>query len=153
VHRGAKPKCEICHPAFGIFMIQQCLPTIERESGTGKCGKFWQISNQPDPKRREGQSSDHRKGWLHKAKEVSEKGFKSEVRARDCGVNARIGQGAGLLRQDDLRRLLGGSGTQENQLELLVLSLGRLYQTLPSGSFTPKISRLEKTRGERFCNS
>jgi hypothetical protein len=39
---------------------------------------------------------------------------------------------------------LAGSGTQENQLEVLVLSLERLYQTVPDGGREQLLVRLRE---------
>ena len=39
---------------------------------------------------------------------------------------------------------LAGSGTQENQLEVLVLSLERLYQTLPDDGRQKLLNRLQE---------
>jgi hypothetical protein len=39
---------------------------------------------------------------------------------------------------------LAGSATQENQSEVLVLSLERLYKTLPDGSRNELLNRLKK---------
>jgi hypothetical protein len=110
---------------------------------------------------------------LHKAKELPKEGFKNEVGRYLMGketepheiiyfklyksqlpvVEQALETVALMLGSDKARGyclemicadFLAGSGTQENQLEVLVLSLERLYQTLPDDGREQMLSRLQE---------
>jgi hypothetical protein len=111
--------------------------------------------------------------WLHKAKELPKEGFKNEVERYLTGketepheiiyfklyksqlpvVEQALETVALMLGSDKARGyclemicadFLAGSGTQENQLEVLVLSLERLYQTLPEDGRQQLVTRLRE---------
>jgi hypothetical protein len=110
---------------------------------------------------------------LHAAKELSKEGFKTEVERYLTGketepweiiyfklfksqlpvVEQALETVALMLGSDKSRGyclemicadFLAGSSTQENQLEVLVLSLERLYQTLPDEGQEKLLNRLSQ---------
>jgi hypothetical protein len=69
---------------------------------------------------------------------------RSGTGARNGSSDARIGQITQLLSGDDLRGLSGGAATEENQSEVLVLSLERLYKILPNEGRDQLLARLKE---------
>jgi hypothetical protein len=111
--------------------------------------------------------------WLHRAKELPKEGFKTEVERYLTGketepweiiyfklyksqipvVEQALDTAALMLGSDKARGyclemmcadFLAGSATQENQYEVLVLSLERLYQTLPDDRRNELLNRLRE---------
>jgi hypothetical protein len=109
--------------------------------------------------------------WLHRAKELPKEGFKTEVERYLTGketepweiiyfklyksqlpvVEQALETTALMLGSDKSRGyclemicadFLAGSATQENQSEVLVLSLERLYQTLPDDGRRQLVKRI-----------
>ncbi len=110
--------------------------------------------------------------WLHKAKKLPKEGFKTEVERHLTGketepweiiyfklyksqlpvVEEALERTALMLGSDKSRGyclemicadFLAGSGTEHNQSEVLVLSLERLYQTLPEDRRNQLLTRLK----------
>jgi hypothetical protein len=111
--------------------------------------------------------------WLHRAKELPKEGFKTEVERYLTGkdtepweiiyfklyksqlavVEQALETTALMLGSDKSRGyclemicadFLAGSGTEQNQSEVLVLSLERLYQTLPDARKVQLLNRLKE---------
>jgi hypothetical protein len=111
--------------------------------------------------------------WLHAAKELSKEGFKTEVERYLTGketepweiiyfklyksqlpVLEQALETAALMLGSDKSRgyclemicadFLAGSGTQENESEVLVLSLERLYRILPGDRREQLLNRLKE---------
>jgi hypothetical protein len=116
--------------------------------------------------------------WLHRAKKLPKEGFKSEVERYLTGketepweiiyfklyksqlpvVEQALETTALMLGSDKSRGyclemicadFLAGSATEENQAEVLVLSLERLYQTLPDDR---KLQLVERMNGGPWGN-
>jgi hypothetical protein len=143
--------------AYYLMAIHEKLTRIPkpnlREVGWSKAAELVKVA------RKDGDKFDCAT-WLHKSKELSKEGFKNEVERYLTGkdtepheiiyfklyksqlpvVEQALKTAALMLGSDKARGyclemicadFLAGAGTQEDQLELLVLSLERLYQTLP----------------------
>jgi hypothetical protein len=111
--------------------------------------------------------------WVHKARNLPKEGFKNEVERYLTGKDTEAWeiiyfklyisqlpvveqalQTAGLMLGTDKSRgyclemicadFLAGSATQENQIEVLVLSLERLYQTLPEDRKAELLEKLKE---------
>jgi hypothetical protein len=120
--------------------------------------------------------------WLHTAKELSKEGFKTEVERYLTGketepweiiyfklfksqlpvVEQALETTALMLGSDKSRGyclemicadFLAGSSTQENQLEVLVHSLERFYQTLPDEGQQKLLNRLREGPWRNFVRS
>jgi hypothetical protein len=146
--------------AYYLMAIHENLTRVPkpqlREVGWSKAVELVKVA------RRDGENFDCAT-WLHKAKELPKEGFKTEVERYLTGketepweiiyfklyksqlpvVEQALETTALMLGTDKSRGyclemicadFLAGSGTSENQLEVLVLSLERLYETLPGES-------------------
>ena len=120
--------------------------------------------------------------WLHTAKELSKEGFKNEVERYLTGketepweiiyfklyksqlpvVEQALETTALMLGSDKSRGyclemicadFLAGSSTQENQLEVLVQSLERLYQTLSDQGQEKLLNRLREGPWRNFVRN
>jgi hypothetical protein len=120
--------------------------------------------------------------WLHKAKELPKEGFKNEVERYLTGketepheiiyfklyksqipvVEQALETVALMLGSDKSRGyclemicadFLAGAGTEENQLEVLVLSLERLYKALPDEGRHQLVDRLQKGPWKSYARS
>jgi hypothetical protein len=137
-----------------------------REVGWSKAAELVKVA------RKDGDSFDCAT-WLHAAKELSKEGFKTEVERYLTGketepweiiyfklyksqlpvVEQALETVALMLGSDKSRGyclqmicadFLAGSSTQESQLEVLVLSLERLYQALPDEGQEKLLNRLSQ---------
>jgi hypothetical protein len=156
--------------AYYLMAIHEKLTRIPkpnlREVGWSKAAELVKVA------RKDGEEFDCAT-WLHKARELPKEGFKNEVERYLTGketepheiiyfklyksqlpvVEQALETAALMLGSDKARGyclemicadFLAGSGTQENQLEVLVLSLERLYQALPDDGRQQLLIRLRE---------
>jgi hypothetical protein len=159
--------------AYYLMAIHEKLTRIPkpnlREMGWSKAAELVKVARKDG---KDGEEFDCAT-WLHKAKELPKEGFKNEVERYLTGketepweiiyfklyksqlpvVEQALETVALMLGSDKARGyclemicadFLAGSGTQENQLEVLVLSLERLYQTLPDEEREHLVNRVRE---------
>ncbi len=156
--------------AYYLMAIHENLTRVPksqlREVGWSKASELVKVA------RKDGEEFDCAT-WLHKAKELPKEGFKTEVERYLTGkdtepweiiyfklyksqltvVEQALETTALMLGSDKSRGyclemicadFLAGSGTEQNQTEVLVLSLERLYKTLPDPGRYELLERLKE---------
>jgi hypothetical protein len=165
--------------AYYLMAIHEKLTRIPkhhlREVGWSKAAELVKVA------RKDGERFDCAT-WLHTAKEHSKEGFKTEVERYLTGketepweiiyfklyksqlpvVEQALETAALMLGTDRSRGyclemicadFMAGSYTQENQLEVLVLSLEHLYQNLPDEGQEKLLNRLKEGPWRNFVRS